>query len=150
MKFRNLIRSITSPLPPAAQGPVGSRADQAWAAQPEPSILETLFGWGSDGKRYELPPADARRLRPILLPDLRAERNRKIAEQRRAAYARGERDPAPVSFAVDAPQQAPGTAPPQYDFMDSQPDMSPEAKSILSGVQTRKWGPGHSDVPPKR
>jgi hypothetical protein len=101
MKLRHILKALaSSPLPPTMQGPIGSKADQEWASG-SPSIIQTLLGWGSDNKVYSLPPADQRRLRPILLRDERALKNEAIARER--ARRRGD-TPLPVNFAQDAPQ----------------------------------------------
>jgi hypothetical protein len=100
MKLRHIIRTLTSPpLPPVAQTSRGLERDADFRP-PEPGFLETLFAWGSDGRRYEMDAADAKRLRPVFLKSERTIRNEKIALER--ARRRGDA-PLPVNFAQDAP-----------------------------------------------
>lgn len=147
MKLRHILRALTAPpLPPVVQYARGLERDADFNP-PELSFWErvTLVAWGSDGRRYELPPEDARRLRPILLRDPRAVRNEKLAADRASRRARGEPDRGPVSFANDAPQQAPGTAPAAYSLDAGFPDMPAEVKAFYSGSTKPQWGPRHQD-----
>jgi hypothetical protein len=85
MRFiTRIFKDWLDPLPPVAQGPAGLKVDSDFAP-PEPGLLKTLFGWGSDGRLYEMSSADHKRLRPIILRDPRALRNEEIAARARAA-----------------------------------------------------------------
>jgi hypothetical protein len=148
MKLRHILRALSTPsLPPVAQVSRGLERDADFRP-PEPGIFERLFGIGSDGRTYTMSVEDQRRLRPIYLKSERTLQNERIAAARAARRSSGAA-PDFANFAADPPQPILGTASDAYDFMATQPDMSPEAKSILSGVQQRKWGPRHVDVPPK-
>jgi hypothetical protein len=71
-------------LPPAVQPPTGLRRDADFLP-PERGFWSTLFGRGSDGRLYELPPEDQKRIRPVFLRSKRAVRNEQIASARQAA-----------------------------------------------------------------
>jgi hypothetical protein len=84
-------------LPPAVQGPAGLKVDADFAP-PEPGFWQTLLALGSDGRIYELPPEDRKRLlRPIILRDPRAVRNEEIVAAARQRRARGE-NAVPISI----------------------------------------------------
>ena len=127
-------------LPPVIQRAAGLQRDRDFNP-PEPSFLETLFGYGSDGRIYVMDAADQRRLRPVFLPDPRAERNREISRRRAASAPRGWHD-LPMAFADDpVPVSAPVTAPAPYDFAAAQSDLSPAARAFVGGAEPREFGP---------
>lgn len=133
-----LFRFRKSSLPPAVQRPIGLQHDQGFAA-PEPGIVEKFVGyWRGHAVYRERAP------KAIWIPDPRAERNRQIAAQRRAA--RGEANPL---WLDDGPPRMAGMAPAPYDFTTGQPDMSTEARALIgAGATEREFGPRYRETEP--
>jgi hypothetical protein len=98
MRFiTRMFKDWLDPLPPVAQGPAGVKVDSDFAP-PEPGFWQTLLALGSDGRIYEMGPADRKRLqRPIILRDPRAVRNEEIVAAARQRRARGE-NAAPITI----------------------------------------------------
>lgn len=134
-------------LPPAVQPARGLHADAAFN-KPEPGILETLFGWGSDGRAYEMDAKDQRRLRPTYLKSERTIRNEQLAARRAAAVRR---EPAgPTIRALNDPEPLGGPRPAPYSYKPGQADgpdgdggASEEARAMAhSNSFVRSAGPG--------
>jgi hypothetical protein len=122
MRFiTRMFKDWLDPLPSIAQDPAGLKIDSDFAP-PVPGLLKTLFGWGSDGRLYEMSPADHKRLRPIILRDPRGLRNEEIAARRRAAR-RGGTD-APITIISDGREYEPAL--PQAEILPPAPRPAPD------------------------
>jgi hypothetical protein len=121
--FTRMLKDWLDPLSPTVQPATGLQCDQDFAP-PEPGFWQASVGRGSDGRLYEMSPADHKRLRPIILRSERAIRNEEIAAKARAARRGG--DHLPISIIPYGGREEFEPSPPEAEILPPVPRPVPD------------------------